>query len=536
MWLQRALSPSTASEYQQQTAGTLSINQENTMSENSLELAEGATEAPRKRRATTDPFRNSDGDDAARNSKQTQSPAGSFDKAHTDFSSETIMALENSLGNQKLASMEVDTGAIMTGKRKSWDQRFEELKQYRLEHGNTLVPQKYAKNPKLGRWVENQRSQYHRYMKAIEAGVSDPQGSSSMSADRIAQLEEVDFVWIVGRGGGKRRRGNIKPSASWSQRFQELKAHKEEHGDCLIPHIYPPNPPLGRWVATQRKQYRKYTKAKKTGASDLTSGGMNEERIQLLEGVGFVWALGPGWDSNTWNVRLEELKAYKEEHGDCNVSSSYTEHPQLAKWVVNQRTQYAVYMKETNAGVSNPTVGGITADRIAKLEELGFSWSIGRGRGQLKKPPEGDQVEAGSGNSKKRAVPSRCEPEDSKYQDLQEDEWNKRVQELKEYKEEHGNLLVPTKYEKNPALGRWISNQRAQYHSYMETKQAGKSDVASRRMNEERIAELEAIGFGKLSPSPCMTSTLTFGLLLTWCFLCQSGPQRDVVAKTSMPT
>lgn len=36
-------------------------------------------------------------------------------------------------------------------KRKSWDQRFYELKQYIVEHGDTLVPQKYAANPKLGR-------------------------------------------------------------------------------------------------------------------------------------------------------------------------------------------------------------------------------------------------------------------------------------------------------------------------------------------------------------------------------------------------
>lgn len=426
-----------------------------------------------------------------------------------DFEEESSSKRANVEEEVTLDYEKVSTSSIQQKdtKRKSWDERFDELQQYRREHGNCLVPQKYPLNPKLGRWVENQRSAYHRYLKEIQAGKVDPK-YYGMCADRIARLEEVDFVWTVGRGGGKLRKGTVQQQPpSWHQRFQELSAYKDTHGDCIVPTIYPDNPALGRWVATQRKQYRKYVNAKETGTADQAtgSGGMDEERVGLLEGIGFVWELGPGWDTNTWNERLEELKAYKQQHGDCNVPLTYTEKPQLAKWVAAQRTQYAKYMKDVRAGASEPAVGGIDADRIAKLEEIGFSWNVGRGRGQPKRTPEeeaeldpsshGDTVAAQSSDSRKHAASSRAQADGPNYQVVLQNEWNQRICDLVAYKAEHGNLLVPTKYEKNPTLGRWVSQQRAQYHAYTKAKQEGNADLGSRRMNEERIAQLEAIGF-----------------------------------------
>jgi len=47
--------------------------------------------------------------------------------------------------------------------------------------------------------------------------------------------------------------------------------------------------------------------------------------------------------------------------------------------------------------------------------------------------------------------------------------------------------LVPTKYEKMPALGRWVSTQRAQYKIYLEGKESP--------MTQERVDKLSALGF-----------------------------------------
>lgn len=39
----------------------------------------------------------------------------------------------------------------------SWNQRFEELKHYKDDHGHCLVPSRHPPNPELGIWVGTQR-------------------------------------------------------------------------------------------------------------------------------------------------------------------------------------------------------------------------------------------------------------------------------------------------------------------------------------------------------------------------------------------
>ncbi|MDB4328337.1 Helicase associated domain protein, partial [Akkermansiaceae bacterium] len=63
----------------------------------------------------------------------------------------------------------------------------------------------------------------------------------------------------------------------------------------------------------------------------------------------------------SWKIRLQELVAYKEEHGDCLVPQSW-KNKQLAVWVAHQRT----FRKKDK----------LDAQRIKRLDELGFVWSI----------------------------------------------------------------------------------------------------------------------------------------------------------------
>ena len=43
-------------------------------------------------------------------------------------------------------------GCDVQGKELSWEERYEQLVEYKEEHGDTRVPQKYEPNPALGRW------------------------------------------------------------------------------------------------------------------------------------------------------------------------------------------------------------------------------------------------------------------------------------------------------------------------------------------------------------------------------------------------
>jgi hypothetical protein len=165
----------------------------------------------------------------------------------------------------------------------SWEERLQELKQYKLEHGDCLVPCRYSANPSLGRWVESQRKQYQLYMNAKQEGTP----SGAMNDDRVAQLEALGFSWTVRR----KRQVSQKPALTWNQRLEQLKAYKDENGDCLVPYRYDRDPSLGRWVSNQRAQYQLYKKAKEAEIHSSSFSCMTSERIAQLEALGFVWTL-----------------------------------------------------------------------------------------------------------------------------------------------------------------------------------------------------------------------------------------------------
>ena len=63
-----------------------------------------------------------------------------------------------------------------------WQTRYGELVEFRINYGHTNVPQNYAKNMKLGKWVSTQRSQYN---------------TSTLTQERIDQLNELNFEWSL---------------------------------------------------------------------------------------------------------------------------------------------------------------------------------------------------------------------------------------------------------------------------------------------------------------------------------------------------
>eukprot|EP00978_Attheya_sp_CCMP212_P027299 scaffold91428_cov58-Attheya_sp.AAC.1 len=310
-----------------------------------------------------------------------------------------------------------------------WNTRYQELQEYQAEHGDCLVPTKY---PALYKWVTTQRTKY--------SVLKSKTGKSSITPERIRLLEKLGFVWDA----------RLMPSIwwfnqQWNMRYQELKEYQAEHGDCLVPSRYHPNPALGKWVRNQRNAY--YVWKNEKGKSSITP-----ERIELLEQLGFVWdaRLIPStwWFDQQWNTRYQELKEYQAEHGDCLVPQKYPPNPALGGWVNTQRTSL-FSLWENEMGNSY-----ITPERIKRLEKLGFVWKV-----HYRQPPQ-----------------------------REEQEWHKRYEELKEYQSEHGDCLVPAKYTPNLALGTWVGRQR-QINSLWKNK----NDKFY--ITPKRIELLERIGF-----------------------------------------
>ena len=109
---------------------------------------------------------------------------------------------------------------------------------------------------------------------------------SCTTADRIRELEIVEFVW--------------DPLAdSWSVRFRELCEFKAQFGPCLLQFGYSSDPKLGRWVANQRHDNKLYSEGKQRH--------ITPQRMRELESVEFVQ--DPLAD--VWNLRFRHLRDFR---------------------------------------------------------------------------------------------------------------------------------------------------------------------------------------------------------------------------------
>jgi Helicase associated domain len=153
------------------------------------------------------------------------------------------------------------------------------------------VPQKYEENRELGIWVNKQR---------MEKKAFEENKKTSMTERKIQVLERIGFEWAKRKG-----------QAAWDEKFQELLEYKRIHGNCElriscsanvqrsasaslrvdllskgdVPTKCRDNQALGRWVSTQRSNYKEFVEGTDT------SKQMTEERIARLESVGFKWRM-----------------------------------------------------------------------------------------------------------------------------------------------------------------------------------------------------------------------------------------------------
>ena len=141
----------------------------------------------------------------------------------------------------------------------AWQRHITDLKSFKKENGNCLVPLNHGKYPKLGLWVKEQRRHYALMKQTLP---------SHMTEERVAALNAISFCWDT-------------YEAIWIKRFCDLCQYKAQFGDCIVPTNFSANPKLGTWVHHQRRQYKKY----KEGRSCY----ITTERIRTLETIDFVW-------------------------------------------------------------------------------------------------------------------------------------------------------------------------------------------------------------------------------------------------------
>ena len=342
-----------------------------------------------------------------------------------------------------------------------WNKMYKLAVEYRNEHGDLLVPKDYQTKTgeKLGNWIGTQRSCYKE---------------GNLSSDQIKKLEAIDMVWDA----------SINKEETWNKWYPLAVEYRNEHGDLLVLKDYQTKTgeKLGLWIGTTRQAYK--------------NGNLTTEKIEKLEAIDMVWDV----KEYEWNKMYKLAVEYRNEYGDLLVPSRYKTKSgeKLGQWINKQRL---IYKK-----------GDLSPDKIKKLEVIDMVWDVKEyewnkmyklaveyrnEQGDLLVPKD-YQTKTGEKLGIWICTQRSCYKEGNLLPDKikklnaigmvwdasinKEEIWNEWYQLAVEYRNEHGDLLVPQNYKTKSGekLGRWISNARQNYKN---------GDLSP-----DKIKKLEAIG------------------------------------------
>jgi hypothetical protein len=122
------------------------------------------------------------------------------------------------------------------------------------------------------------------------------------------------------------------------------------------------------------------------------------------------------YQDSAWELRFEELKAYRRQYGHCQVPSRSKEHPSLGHWVGHQRVLHRS--------------GRLNAARTRRLKQIGFDW-VSRGRSAAFR--------------------------DSTYWDTM---WERMLGRLARFHGRFGHCRVPALWAGTRSLSGWVKRQR----------------------------------------------------------------------------
>mmetsp|Transcript_10839 Transcript_10839/g.31066 ORF Transcript_10839/g.31066 Transcript_10839/m.31066 type:complete len:710 (+) Transcript_10839:1209-3338(+) len=91
----------------------------------------------------------------------------------------------SSMTIERIGKLEA-VGFVWDSHKSSWTERWHQLKAFFEQHGHSQVPSNHPENPALSVWIKCQRRQMRL------RNVGEP---SNMSEERIAKLNELNFVW-----------------------------------------------------------------------------------------------------------------------------------------------------------------------------------------------------------------------------------------------------------------------------------------------------------------------------------------------------
>ncbi|KAG7370758.1 helicase domain protein [Nitzschia inconspicua] len=230
-----------------------------------------------------------------------------------------------------------------------WLKFFEQLREYKEEMGDVLVPMTSEEHPTLASWVARKRHLYK---------------TGRLEEHRIEALDEIGFVWDA-------------QSSSWESHYAQLIEFFNEHGHTRVPRSAGP---LWSWTDRQRRSLKRLNsfsdETKEDARASKRTDSLDSASIEKLMKIGMGKDLEQGSDydhrakrlldltfeiavhDESWMKSYRELCSFKEKYGHFSVPGKCTA---LSSWVRHQRYLYHRKM--------------LPESRVALLDDIGFPWS-----------------------------------------------------------------------------------------------------------------------------------------------------------------
>lgn len=330
---------------------------------------------------------------------------------------------------------------------------------------------------------------------------------------------------------------------SWEEMFEELKAYKEEHGDISMknPSDFVHNLRLGRWTEYQRTYYRKFKNGSK---SKRLCRGMCQDRINLMEGIGFKWSTNrliaiDGLDtdfiggtdtigssdtinstnnvttissapSNSTKASTTIFDSPVSESTRISIARSPKASTAKSESSVSEITGNTITPKASTTANASPTGAttrttrspkpsttasaspAIATTRTTRSSKVGIANISNDAKHNIAQPLKavGEHVVRGDNHQNDNDRTNDDLSNNQQHIVQESDEWESKMKQLHEFKRIHGHVDVPRRYRPDARLGKWVDCQRSGYKKYKSSQRKGKNG-----MNEYRIMRLKAIGF-----------------------------------------
>jgi hypothetical protein len=222
---------------------------------------------------------------------------------------------------------------VNSSKEEVWSEHFQKLKEFYEEKGHLTIQRKDPESLRLAQWLTYQRHQYIALRKdqlerlesikynTVPMRRLKDENEWQVKYNRLKQcydkagggkikIEDRALVcWLsrqkrylrnnvldptrqekLGKLGidsstsqfcGRKTVKSQKLEEKWQSQLEKLKEYRRIYGDCNVPQKWKEDRSLGVWVFNQRKKY----KHMQTGVA-----GMDPDRIQKLEQLGFEWS------------------------------------------------------------------------------------------------------------------------------------------------------------------------------------------------------------------------------------------------------